>query len=646
VKEGEAMCGIVAAASFTRPLAVGRLKPMVDALAHRGPDDSGFLVWSTARGDGVAFNEARFRDVAPRLPTIDSPKGQALLGERPRDVFLGHRRLAILDPSPRGHQPMSAPDGEHWLVLNGEIYNYRELRAELERGGRRFVSGTDTEVLLHAYAEWGESAVERLDGMFAFALWDADREVLWLARDRYGVKPLYCRRVGDAVLFASEVKALLAYRPGAPRLDLLALNAYFSFQNGLDDRTLFDGVRMVPAGSHVLVDVRRGTIRAARYWDFDFSREPDLPAAEREERLRHLLRAAVRRQCVSDVPVGCYLSGGLDSGAVASAAAGVLGRMHTFTAGFDLSGVAGPEAAFDERAAAARMAGLLGTAHHECVVRAGDMEAVLAELVWRLEDLRVGQCYPNYYVAALAGRHVKVALSGAGGDELFGGYPWRYDAALRGDGDEGLYRYWQRLVPDEDKGRFFTPELARAFRDRAGCDFHEHTRAVFDGVLAGQPSPTTASDRVNRAMYFECKTFLHGLLAVEDKVSMAFGLETRVPFLDNELVDFACATPARCKVAGDTGKVVLRAALRRALPAGWAEARKQGFSAPDETWFRGPSAAYLRELLLGPASRLRALVRPEYVAGALDEHLGRRANRRLLLWSLVCFEWWLRAFQK
>lgn len=671
------MCGIAGAVSFGGPLAVGRLKGMVDALAHRGPDDSGFLVWQSGKlsprslSYGVAFNERRFRHISPLLPSIDASAGRQRLREEAWDVFLGHRRLAIIDLSPRGHQPMANKDQSLWVVFNGEVYNYRELRAELTALGYTFASDSDTEVLLHAYDAWGEESVRRLNGMFAFALWDARRRRLWLARDRYGVKPLYFLHRRDGFVFGSEIKALLAYLPERPGVDLQALNSYFTFQNSLDERTLFAGVRMVPAGTYLRLDVGDGLLQSRCYWDFNFTGELRASEAEMEEQLYHLITQAVRRQCVSDVPIGSYLSGGLDSGTVAAVTADVFGRIFTFTAGFDLSEAAQHEASFDEREQAEYMANLLKTEHYECVLHAGDMEAVLDKLVWHLEDLRVGQCYPNWYAARLVSKFVKVVMSGVGGDELFGGYPWRYAAALAGaDGDwaRGYYRYWQRLVGDEDKHRFFRPELAERFRAEAGCDFGEHALGVFRQVFPPEARAARRADLVNRSLYFECKTFLHGLLMVEDKISMAFGLETRVPFLDNDLVDFACRVPIRHKVAGleeveridenmprkreyveramGNGKAILRKAMQRILAPQVTRGKKQGFSAPDASWFRGSSAQYLRDLILTPGARLAAYVNPACVRQVVEEHDSGKVNKRLLLWSLACFEWWLRKYQE
>jgi len=682
------VCGIAGALDLSgRPLDAARLGPMVDALAHRGPDDAGYLLWST-RGDrpgepgfGQAFADRRFRRLAPRLPVWDGAEGRRRRGEEPWDLLLGHRRLSVLDLSPRSHQPLADAAGRSWLVYNGELYNFRELRAELEKEGVRFRSEGDSEVLLQALRTWGEGALPRLNGMFAFAWWDADRRRLLLARDRYGVKPLYVRVRDGRLAFASEVKALLAFDGRRADLDLLALNEYLSFQNVFSDRTLFDGVRLLPPGHLMRVEVGPGPaparVRTRAWWDFDFGCEEEAPEDEVAEHLAELLERAVRRQCVSDVSVGSYLSGGMDSGTVAALTAGELGRILTFTLGFDLSEASAHELHFDERARAESLARRLGTEHYECVLHAGDMEACLRDLVWALEDLRCGQCYPNWYVARLAGRFVKVVLSGVGGDELFGGYPWRYAAALARPGEDyvqNYYTWWQRLVCNRDKPRLYAPAVRDRLRELGsegeGRPFVDHTLSVFQRALRADGRRRLRVDRVEdqvrNALFFECKTFLPGLLVVEDKLSMAHSLETRVPFLDNELVDFASRIPIRQKVGGleglqrldenasarkralrrstAAGKVVLRRSMERFLPPDFTRAPKQGFSGPDESWFRGRSAGFVRERLLDPGSGLFEVLDRSYVEEVTHSHLSGRENRRLLLWSLLSLQQWMELF--
>lgn len=670
------MCGLTGVLTFSgRPLRTERLKGMVDVIAHRGPDDAGYLVWQTGAFDshghsyGQDFTDCRYRGVSPLLPEIDTAAGRQKLDDEKWNLFLGHRRLSIIDLSPRGHQPMSDKTRNIWLAYNGEIYNFRELRAELQAREHRFVSKTDSEVIIHAYEEWGIECVGRLNGMFAFALYDNTKKALFLARDRYGIKPLYYRMGGDALVFGSEIKSILAYDGKPPAVDLLALNEYFSFQNVLSDRTLFAGIRMLPPGRWLRIDAQSGNAEHRQYWDFDFANEARANEKEIEEKLYGLIKTAVERQCVSDVPIGSYLSGGMDSGSITSLAAGHLGRICTFTGGFDLSEATDHEMRFDEREQAERMASIFQTEHYECVMHAGDMAACMDKLIWHLEDLRVGQCYPNYYMSRLASKFVKVVLSGAGGDELFGGYPWRYAAAVGADHDgyiQNYYKYWKRLVPNAEKPLLFQPGVCEEMRkldDCGGVPFKDHTLSVFRRVFGHDVNAGSVAEQVNWSLYFECKTFLHGLLVVEDKLSMAHSLETRVPLLDNDLVDFACTVPVRYKISGledihmidenmprkqdyyrdrfHSGKNILRRAMERIMPREITESRKQGFSAPDETWFRGRAGEYVRDVLLSRDAKSHRYISPDFIKKTLDEHCGKKTNKRLLVWSLLCFERWL-----
>jgi asparagine synthase (glutamine-hydrolysing) len=647
---------------------------MVDLIAHRGPDDAGYLLGRTEADTHTVqlFADCCFLNISPHLPVIDSPQGKALLASSAWTTFFGHRRLSILDLSPKGHQPMCNEDGSVWLTYNGEIYNFRELRSNLLSLGHRFASGTDSEVIVHAFEQWGIDCITRFEGMFAFALWDCRSGRFFLARDRYGIKPLYYCRSQGCLVFASEIKSILEYLEGFPGVDLMALNEYFSFQNVFTDRTLFAGVTLLPAGHHAVIPVHGQPMERKRYWDFDFTREDHRDEKVLQDELGDRIRGAVKRHSVSDVPIGSYLSGGMDSGTITALTQRRLGRIYTFTAGFDLSEAAAHEMTFDERESAEKMANLFQTEHYECVLHSGDMEAVMNDLVWHLEDLRVGQCYPNYYIARLAGKFVKVVMSGMGGDELFGGYPWRYAAAI-GDTHEdyvqNYYQYWKRLVRNRDKPALFNDQtrvrLAK-LTDNGAVPFRDHTISVFQRVFGGHVETRSIEEQVNRSLYFECKTFLHGLLVVEDKLSMAHSLETRVPFLDNQLVDFAMRIPVRMKVMGieglarldedyprkkalyaqrmHTGKSILRKAAESILPANVRDARKQGFSAPDESWFRGKSEDYIRETLLQPSALLREYLSEDYIEEALRQHTSGERNRRLLIWSLLSFETWLRRF--
>ncbi|MFO8001351.1 MAG: asparagine synthase (glutamine-hydrolyzing) [Marinilabilia sp.] len=592
------------------------------------------------------------------------PDGEGVVSDGP--VALGHRRLAILDLSRHGHQPMVSHDGRVMLSYNGEVYNHQELRTELEKEGCRFRGRSDAEVVLNALHRWGSEAIGRFNGMFALAAWFSGERKLLLARDRYGIKPLYYMPAGTAFLFGSEIRAMRQHPAFRHKLSREALIEYFTFQNIFSDVTFFDGVKLLPAGHYLEIFPGHKTLRPVCYWDFRYS-SVSMQKGEAVEELRRLFEKAVERQLIADVEVGAYLSGGMDSGGITCVASRRFSNLKSFTAGFDLSSASGMELNFDERERSEYLSNRYKTEHYEVVLKAGDMERVMPSLINHLEDPRVGQSYPNYYVSRLAGRFVKVCLSGTGGDELFAGYPWRYYHNTRDGWEDGFagsyFRYWQRLVPDELRESFFQPWL------RQELDFgrpEQVFRKLLDKGTIDENNQSPQSF-INNSLYFESKTFLHGLLLVEDKLSMAHGLETRLPFLDNDLVDFAMQVPVELKlkdwqhkvdinendVAGKArqfksfstdGKLVLREMLQEYVPADYCNGHKQGFSAPDASWFKGESMDYIRRLLYDKEARLYEYINPCVAKKLMDEHMSGASNHRLLIWSLLSFEWWLKIF--
>jgi len=616
------MCGICGVINFKgEEVSPVLLRKMTDSVAHRGPDGEGW-----------------YRD---------------------KNVGLGHRRLAILDLSPAGNQPMITADGRYALSYNGEIYNHAEIRAELEALGHHFRSRTDSEVVLLSWVQWGKQCVTRFNGMFAFAIWDSRDQILNLVRDRYGIKPLYYATTAGHFVFGSEQRPILEHPAIDRKLDKRALYEYFTFQNIFTDRTFNEDIKILPAGHILSISAQTGKASTEQYWDFHF-REPDGPVDPREyeEELDRLLRQAVSRQLLSDVEIGSYLSGGMDSGTLTALASQELPYIKTFTCGFDLSSASGIELGFDERERAEAMSALFKTEHYEMVLKSGDMERAMEAVVRQIEEPRVGQSYPNFYVSRLASKFVKVVLSGTGGDELFGGYPWRYfqgkEEAQFQDYIEQYYVYWHRLVSNSELRRLFKPIEAEVS--------DVWTIDIFRDVYSNHENDLrTSADFVNHSLYFEAKTFLHGLLVVEDKLSMAHSIETRVPFLDNDLVDFATSCPVSLKVANDSsrerinendiskkffatkvgsynGKVILRNAMSRIIPAEIIQAKKQGFSSPDASWFKGESIDFVRKRLLRDAGNLEEILDLSMMRELVGEHLAGVQNRRLLIWSLLSLD--------
>lgn len=623
------MCGIAGIFNINGvSTSFNTIKGMTDNIAHRGPDGEGFYV--------------------------------------EENVALGHRRLAILDTSSLGNQPMESKNGEWVVVFNGCIYNFLELRLELKSKGHTFISTTDTEIISEGLAAYGISFFERFDGMFAIAAWHKPSKTLYLSRDRYGVKPLYYWLNGKVLLFASEIKAFMAHPDFKVELNYNALNEYFTFQNLFDYQTLFKGVTMLPPANTVKIDSSTVSIvKHHSWWNYDFSQtDENMTFDDAKNETERLLQKAVAKQMIADVPVGSYLSGGMDSGSLTAIASKHVKRLTTFTAGFDMSSVTGVEANYDERRDAELMANYFKTEHYEQVINAGDLSWSLPRVVWHLEDLRVGMSYPNYYISRLASKFVKVCLQGTGGDELYGGYPWRYYRVFKSLDQKSFfdnyYGFWQRLVSDDDKINLFTSETYSKVNLSS-------PREIFERVFTfnNKLQYDTPEQHINNSLYFEIKTFLPGLLLVGDKLSMANGLEERFPFLDNDLVAFAQKIPVKHKLGNfhnmkrpdeninskrlkyqdyDDGKNVLRKAMMDFIPHEIINRKKQGFSAPDESWYRGENADYIKELLLNKKTVSSEFININYVRKIVDEHINQRKNHRLLLWSFMNFEWWCRLF--
>ena len=629
------MCGIAGIVCFKRSAAdilenKMMLKKMTNCIAHRGPDG----------------------------------EGQVCLDEG--HVFLGHRRLAVIDLSAAAAQPMQSIDKRYTISYNGEVYNYKELRRELEKKGYSFFSDSDTEVVMNAYAEWGTASFVMLNGIFAFSIWDDYRKELILVRDRYGAKPLYYSRTGNKFVFASEYKAIIVHKDFKRNVNLYALKEYFTFQNIFSNQSFLNDIHILEAGCYLKMDYSSDTSpKSVRFWDYDFhEEEKELSKEEYAEELDRLFAQAVKRQLVSDVPLGTYLSGGLDSGSITSIASKSIPYIKTFTCGFDLHSASGVELSYDEREKAEYMSYIFKTEHYEMVLKSGDMERCMDKLVWHLEDPRVGQSYPNYYAAKLSSQFVKVVLAGTGGDEIFAGYPWRYHrvSGCRNFNEyvSNYYQYWQRLLNNDEIKRVFSPIYDRV------SDYD--TAKIFESVFdKDRKSEITLEQSINCSLYFEAKTFLHGLLIVEDKISMAHGLETRVPFLDNDLVDFAMKMPLKYKLRDlgkampmnenetgpknekyfkrtNDGKLILRTMMEKYVPQDITTGIKQGFSAPDASWFKGESLDYVNSVVWSGNSRIYDYLDKRAVREIVNNHIEGLENRRLFIWAILNFEKWLELY--
>jgi asparagine synthase (glutamine-hydrolysing) len=615
------MCGIAGILDLAGgPVPAEAVRSMCAALVHRGPDGEG-----TFLGQGVG---------------------------------LGMRRLSIIDLE-TGDQPVRNEDASVWVVFNGEIYNYRELREQLESRGHTFYTHTDTEVIVHLYEDRGERCVEALRGMFAFAVWDEPRGRLMLARDRLGIKPLYYARVGQKLVFGSELKALLALPEVRREIDGPAFAHFLTFLSTPSDQSILRGVRKLPPGHRLLASLG-GEPQVERYWDVAFEPERGRSEAWFVERLRALLDESVRLHMVSDVPLGAFLSGGIDSSTVVATMAALSREpVRTFSIGF-------ADADFSELAYARRVAAAFQTDHHELVLEPAALD-VLDDLVWHLDEpFGDSSAIPTYMVSKLAAEHVTVALSGDGGDELFAGYEkytverrervWRFVP-------EPARRLLGRLVaatPAHLRGRNYLRHMALPGVERyldAGTLFRREevaalVRPEIRDVLADYDPWEEARSHLRRQrghwlsalQSLDLATYLPlDILTKVDRMSMAHSLEARVPLLDHRLVEFAATVPPELQLRGRTTKYLLKQAMRPLLPEAIVDRRKQGFAIPLGRWFGGGFDELLRDVLLSETVRSRGI----FDVAALERRMrhGRRdGGLGLDLWTLLSFELWCRRF--
>ena len=607
------------------------LRSMCARMVHRGPDSEGVM---TAQG-----------------------------------VALGMRRLAIIDLQ-TGEQPAVSEDGRVSVILNGEIYNYRELRAELEARGHTFRSASDTEVLPHLYEEFGTAMLDRLNGMFAFALWDARRRRLFLARDPFGEKPLYWGTFGGKLLFASEPKVLLAHPAVTTGVNPDALRQYLAFDYVPAPLSIYEGVNKLPA-AHALT-LEDGKVETWRYWDLSYRKPANAPTEdEAAERLRGLLADSVRMRLVADVPLGVLLSGGVDSSAVAALAVSAsAATVKTFSISF-------AEKSFDESAYARGVADFLGTDHHEERLSANLAADLVGEIgSWMDEPLSDPSLIPTYLLCRFTRQHVTVALGGDGGDEIFAGYPMyyghrvaraysrvprllrralvepairrlpvktknlsfdfkarRFVAGMETDDPVARHHIWFGSFAPREQERLLTAGAERAARP----DVYAAARSLFDSC--------DAAELFERMQYLDTKLYLaEDILAKVDRASMSVSLEVRAPFLDRRVVEYAASLPADFKLRGKTTKYILKRAIDPLVPPFVTRRPKKGFGVPVAEWLKGRLRPLARDLLSPARLARHGLFDPAYVARLQDEHERGQANHRKLLWTLLVFELWHESF--
>jgi len=562
--------------------------------------------------------------------------------------------------------PYVSNDSTIIVTINGNIFNKNELQNELEKEGLICKTNTVAELIAKLFKIYGKNFVLKLNGHFAIAIWDTKSQELSLFRDRFGIIPLYFGHVNNTFIFSSEIKAIIAHSEFPIDINYDALNEYFTFQNLFRYHTLFRNVNMIPAATIRSISTAQPQLSQVTYWDYDFTnRNESLSEEETKEEIKLLFRQAVKRQLVDEENIGVMLSGGMDSSSILAIASEERKRLSTFTIGYHMDSVEGFEANYDERAAAELMANFFKTSHYEQVINSGDMNWVMPKIIYHLEDLRAGMCYSNYYLAHLSSKFVNVVLNGGGGDELFGGYGWRYfrifDSIDKENFIKKYYTFWQRLVSDTDKKLLFT-------KDTWGKVDDKNTFNIFKRVLTFNKNLNynNPEDHIANAMYFEIKTFLPALFVIEDKLSAAHGLEERACFMDNDLVEFAQKIPIKYKIKNissilelneneldkfkkyndyNSGKNILKKAMKDIIPKKILEKKKQGFSSPDQSWYRNENSKYVRDTLLNKNAAFRDIINQKFVGNILEEHY-KGTNHRLLIWSLLSFEWWCKTFLK
>ncbi len=647
------MCGICGEIDFNKGIKVGPIQRMCKVLTHRGPDDEGM----------VFIKDSHYLEMKKPF--------ELQLGQDGFEVGLGHRRLSIIDLSAAGHQPMCNENGKIWIVFNGEIYNFQGTRETLEKSGHSFKSKSDTEVILHAYEEWGVECLNYFRGMFAFAIWDSNLQSLLLARDRLGKKPLVYFHQNGHFAFASEIKALLQLPGVEKKVYGNAIHHYLTYQYVPSPDTIFEGIKKLPP-AHYLLYGRDGNIKIERYWRLHFPsiQKTHSDLQELSDRIRTELEESVRLRLISDVPLGAFLSGGIDSSIVVGIMAKLSSKpVQTFSIGFE-------EKEFDELSYARIVSDHFGTEHHEFVVKPNAIE-ILPKLVWHYnEPFADSSAIPTYYVAKMTKDYVKVVLTGDAGDENFAGYPrylrskwlifflklpkmlrrdllppflkmiaqfhWREKTFNRlaayiesiSSNQARNYAEQVKIFNAGEKESLYSPEFMEAV---GSTDSFEYLLSKFEEA--------ETDNLIEQLLYLDINTYLpEDLLVKMDIATMANSVEARVPFLDHRLMEFIATIPPRLKLKGTVTKYILKQAFSDFLPQPILTRGKMGFGVPVSRWFRNELKDYVYEILLEPRTLNRGYFKREGVERLLNDHIEFRYDHSARIWALLFLEIWFRVF--
>lgn len=627
------MCGL----SFILDTKNNKINPslinnMIADLDHRGPDGSGKFI-----EENYAF---------------------------------GHTRLSITDLTKNGEQPFFDYTKNYAIIYNGELYNTEALKQKLKSKNTIFKSSTDTEVLLYCLIHFGEEIIKELNGMFVFIFLDKINKKLIIARDRYGIKPLYYSFFNNKLFFSSEIKPIINNQNFNKVANANSIVQYFTFQNIFTNDTFFEKVKIFPSASFSIInldDINHLTdenLNIKEYWDFEFNevnKYKDLEDASND--FENIFSDVIERQSNSPVQIGSYLSGGVDSSLISLFLSKKINNLKTFSCGFKINNIDENQNVYDETLDAKYFAQKINSEHFTTFVNDGDMRQFVDDLVYTLEDPLLGQSYPNFIISKFASSKTKIINSGAGSDELFCGYPWRYIYPIskikHDDYYDFYYKKWQRLTSNNNLKKLFKLNFANVE--------DANTKKIMIDILKKENFDNDLSGYLNRSLYFELKTFLKGLLTIEDKISMRFGLETRLPFLDNDLVDLALKCPIKYKIkntnniinldenllnkksvyiqSGNESKLLLRNTLKKHSFINTSKKNKQGFTTPDIHWFKNNSKAYLYELFFNKKDApIFDFFERSVVQKTIEDHVNDKVNSRLLIWSFIVFNSWIKQF--